>query len=289
MAFMVIRGKAYHCNSCEKEVKVEYEGGAQLTQIGDEYVKIQKELNSKYNPKGYNGEGEGYYFHIEGLICQDCFDENHRISGDINLLQENSPMDDISDIIDLYKDNLDNLIEDILPDILMDIDLKDLRYLNEKKYDNMVNSDFFKVLAKREQFIEDFVFEYSDQINEFIMEKIREHEEVLELNHKYREETGKIKNFLLELNDKVSKGFFQERDVNEVDILNPYLANDNTTRYPVKSELEYKFYSGPYELSMTNLDELTKDANVLDLLEQSEIYFGYEIDKLKERLKEELG
>lgn len=39
MSNLNIRGKIIHCNSCEKSVIIEYEGGNKFTQIGDEGVR----------------------------------------------------------------------------------------------------------------------------------------------------------------------------------------------------------------------------------------------------------
>lgn len=286
MSFMVIRGKAYHCNTCEKEVKVEYQGGAQLTQIGDEYFQMQQELNKKYNNEAYEGDKEGYYFHIEGLICQECFDKSFRVKGDSNILKEQNHVADIGEIIDTYKEEIDNMVDDILPDILSSIEFENLRYVNEENYDEAVTSKAFQVPSKRAKLIEEFIDENSEEVNDHIITKLRGHRDVMDLNNRYKEEVLEIRRSLLKLHEEMKEGFFQEHSVNEVDNLNPYLVNENTTKYPVESDLDYNFFSGPYELNISNLEDLTDDPNVLDLLDQSETYFGYEIDKLKERLSE---
>ncbi|MBE7549239.1 MAG: hypothetical protein HS127_19605 [Planctomycetia bacterium] len=44
MSWLNIRGKMYHCLKCSEIVKVEYKGGACLTQIGDNRLYEQTAL-----------------------------------------------------------------------------------------------------------------------------------------------------------------------------------------------------------------------------------------------------
>lgn len=71
MSFLLVTGKLYHCESCGAQVRVEYEGGAQLTQIGDENVFEQMELAERLGQPGDNPEREGYWLH-DFMICGDC-------------------------------------------------------------------------------------------------------------------------------------------------------------------------------------------------------------------------
>ncbi|WKZ16287.1 MAG: hypothetical protein QY317_03070 [Candidatus Jettenia caeni] len=72
MSWLNIRGKIYHCLKCPESITIEYEGGARLTQIGDNRVYEQMALTQRYGQPSANPEREGYYLHKEAM-CETCF------------------------------------------------------------------------------------------------------------------------------------------------------------------------------------------------------------------------
>ena len=59
MSFLNIRGEKIHCVDCGAVCTIEYEGGAQETQIGDFQVVEQMELSQMVMPD-YDAEQNGY-------------------------------------------------------------------------------------------------------------------------------------------------------------------------------------------------------------------------------------
>ncbi len=72
MSWLNVPGKLYHCVKCNEEIKIECEGGACLTQIGDNRVYEQITLTQRYGQPAANPDSEGYYLHDE-VICEPCF------------------------------------------------------------------------------------------------------------------------------------------------------------------------------------------------------------------------
>ena len=72
MSFMVVSGKQFMCSDCEKIVQIEYEGGAQMTQIGDLSVMEQIQLSEQFG-----SEFDSYLYDIG--ICNECFDNEKEL------------------------------------------------------------------------------------------------------------------------------------------------------------------------------------------------------------------
>jgi len=45
---MLVAGKIYHCTQCAEKIRVEYEGGAAMTQVGEEVFYQQSEMVEGY-------------------------------------------------------------------------------------------------------------------------------------------------------------------------------------------------------------------------------------------------
>lgn len=71
MALMLVAGKIYHCSDCSKEIRVNYEGGAQWILIGDAFVDQQVGFLKVFSQPLANPEKQGYYIH-EKVICEVC-------------------------------------------------------------------------------------------------------------------------------------------------------------------------------------------------------------------------
>ena len=66
---MVVKGKRFVCEKCGHTVQMDYEGGAQMTQIGDFEVMRQMELIEEYA----DTIDEGVYI-LDFGICETCFE-----------------------------------------------------------------------------------------------------------------------------------------------------------------------------------------------------------------------
>lgn len=71
MSFLLVSGKIWHCDACGADLRVDYEGGAQFTQIGDEAVFEQMELAQRLGQPADDPEREGFYLH-DAMVCPDC-------------------------------------------------------------------------------------------------------------------------------------------------------------------------------------------------------------------------
>ena len=56
MSWLLVRGKTYVCDSCDCRLNVDYEGGAQMTQIGDENIEAQIEVSERLGQGADNPE-----------------------------------------------------------------------------------------------------------------------------------------------------------------------------------------------------------------------------------------
>jgi len=71
MSWLLVRGKIFICENCNREIKIKYKDGAQFTQIGDINIYTQLEYSKKLGQLCKNPDEEGYYLYDFG-ICENC-------------------------------------------------------------------------------------------------------------------------------------------------------------------------------------------------------------------------
>ncbi|PVE42856.1 hypothetical protein [Limnohabitans planktonicus] len=71
MSFMLVAGKIYHCTDCNKEIRIDYEGGAQVIQVSDAVIEQQNSLLELFPQPHAEPHKYGYFIHADA-ICEHC-------------------------------------------------------------------------------------------------------------------------------------------------------------------------------------------------------------------------
>lgn len=243
MSNLLIRGKKMICLNCENLYSAEYEGGAQLTQIGDENVEIQKLYNEEYNETNEDLNCSGYYVYMEFSYCEDCL-KNKYDNVDQHILFNGNPLSEFITIRDKYVREIEykkTLEED---EVIKSISIKSLESINKESYDKNIFHKYFKVTFKRKELVGKCIDESKNEILNYIVDGVNNSEKIKLLKEEYKSITDPLKVKIIEMirqnKDNVYHYEFISSDLDE---LNPYISGEFTTRILADGEKVYKFYS----------------------------------------------
>lgn len=285
MSFLPVSGKIYICDECDKHIRVEYEGGAQLTQIGDDNIREQMQISEKFNQPNKDPDTEGYYLY-EIIICEDCYskiDENIR-----ELLKE---------ILDKYKslitvrnetikaieidllETASSTIETITPEEVENIfpEIKD--ELNDKR----------DTPKKRKGKINKFIRGYNtkEKVKELFYSSVDKNKSIEETFSGFNQQVYDTANLLPEFDDD-EFAVMQPKDIRDAENLNNHLQFETTIREPkhdTKAETVYITYllstASFMNLMLNDEDyELEMEEGVLEIDEKVDEYISKSLEVL---------
>ena len=187
MSFMTVRGKIFICSQCEKSLTIEYQGGAQMTQIGDMEVYRQQELSQQLGQLSADPEREGYYLYDIGL-CAECYTD---VSREINSDREKkvfSLIDSLNEKKKSYLDDIEEIISSISMKLIYQWDLNMLQSILGKKLGALLN-DKHMAKSKREKQIRDLLRKRHFNLESSIIEEAFQNEAIQKLIADYEEST----------------------------------------------------------------------------------------------------
>jgi len=249
----MVKGKIYHCLKCNGTVVVEYDGGAMLTQVGENNIYQYYHLEDKYGSnKGANPNSEGVYIHEEA-ICEECVDKS-RVLGEtfLSSLEEIKRIPKLlrvkEKIHKIFSSNLDNINADWV------ISIDSLAFNKTLKEKNFMAKT---VPRKRQNIIDNYLISIGDQL----ISKVLVLPDVDEYITKTASEADKIfaGHFLI-IKDTVEKydnQFYTAKDVSSQENLNDYICTEQTTRIPVSSTPKRLHYYG----TSINVDAIAELKN----------------------------
>lgn len=248
MSFLSIRGSVVHCEDCDEKAVIEYEGGNQLTQIGDQSVIEQVNLNTTCNPRDYDAEIAGYYYHTSAL-CEQCFQKQYGnkaliLEPGVALFEYGKLRDELNDKIDepasrYAEEYLDNFTETacerINPPLFAEI--KDIPTYGSKN--------------DKRNLVERYLKESQSGLRTELLIGMRQssgYQDFMLL----REQCLGFEKEVLSLASQYNTGFYPidfEQPVN----LNPYICYEGSVRYPGMIYANTVFYDGPIDISIRKL------------------------------------
>lgn len=288
MSNLLIRGKKYICENCSKTYTLEYEGGAQMTQISDMGVINQNHYNLEFNNERYNADIDGYYYYFFPHYCETCIPDLGYDDVNNHILDKNNPVAPYFNLIYEFEEIFDELISDEIDKVVTNLKVSDLKTINPESYSKHILSKFFKLTYKRKELVEKCFDENKDKIEKYILEKVIDSEGFKEVSNQYFAEALYFEKLILKL---ISKGegiiYHFEIDSTDPDELNPYISYERTVRVVDKTEPQYMFYSEGFVLPLKSMMESLTDDNFTELLDEifSEQYINY--NKIKEKLVQE--
>ena len=268
MSLLMIQGKVYHCDQCGAFEKVEYEGGPQLTQIGDFGVILQKELNKKYLPDLFNPEKEGYYYHIEKCICDHCIDKMPDI---LVVKPEKVPsgiMKEWDAQIERFQNEGKEIAASYFHQTMEEITPDELKQLNPMKYmlikQDLKRGDLEKAAEKQRI----FCAEIKNTLWNRFMNKMLESQEFKVTNQDLKDS---LLVELRKLEDRIGidcrKTHYSKLNIFGVNSLNPYVMYELSIRKSIKTDGLRSFYGIVHpEFDLDTLQDLARKTKLKNLI-----------------------
>ena len=229
MSFLPVCGKIYICSECEGHTQVLYDGGAQITQIGDDNIAELLNISEEIGQPNTDPDNDGYFL-FDIIICSNCYEEinhetrktmenihsrtNHLISERAELVNTLS-----DDFIEINANNIEsmdiNSVCEIFPDITSEIgDKRDSPKKQKGKINKFVRSDKNKNIVKKA-----------------ILEKIFRKPSTNDIISSYNTQVEDYIEFMSQLNSDVLF-YVHKRNIRDSENLNNYIQSPETTRNP---------------------------------------------------------
>lgn len=247
MSYLLIRGKTLICTNCDFTLPIEYEGGAQATQIGDLNVWEQREINKKHMPADYNPDKYGYYFFVEA-ICGDCLQarlDDKTVAYDKNT---SPPFDDVEHIVYRLSEAIEEDLEKAAAKYAKLFNADYCRQLAPEVYEKTIGQKYFKLTNKKWTLAEQYIDQAKNNIIEDFKKYLAASEVMKEYVEVYQEVYAEYEAELKELMEGGKTKYYQQLDLTGAENLNPYICYDQTVRTQIKPDNDYAIYEGPYSI-----------------------------------------
>lgn len=276
MSWLNIRGKIYHCTECNNEIKVEYEGGACPTLIGDMNVIQQISLNEKYSTISHSPVSEEYYFHDTSGICERCF-SNYDTKGSQDIL---NMYIELRRSYENYYDEFQELLSNSIFEYINNLSKDKFGEIDINSYNDTIGHKFFKLTSKRDKLIEEFIMAIREKIINELNEVLHTDNRLAEVIKLYNDKTEELNNSILKSLEEYKGKFFYEKHIDETENLNDLIEHQFAVRKPESATPKLKFY---YELDQPK-------TTIREELESFDTHMWYSFDenevikKVKEKL-----
>lgn len=137
MSFLNVAGKIYYCFQCKSTTRICFEGGPQLTQIGDLNIFEQMEISRKLGQPNSDPDREGYYLY-DLVLCEKCYQQYLQKNGE----QEKVIQPLVREFSKLINEK-QRLIEYLVPEI-KDMVAKQIHSFAVEELDNLLEEHFDK-------------------------------------------------------------------------------------------------------------------------------------------------
>lgn len=238
MSFMLVTGKIFLCNVCQKRLKVNYEGGALYTQIGDNRIMQQQDIADSYKQPNPNPNEEGYYLYDIGL-CENCWEV--QVDGG-----QKSMFEEIVKIMNTnvaLRDNTILIIEEMLPNLTENIacamTIEDVKSAIATPID-LTLGDKHATLSKRQKLCKSFAQHHRDALENYIIDKSWMDSDIKEVVDNYNNAAQPLHDRLKKLIGK-SRILYYSKETNAAENLNGYILAETTVRKPVEGSPDELF------------------------------------------------
>lgn len=237
----------YHCLNCNSIIKINYEGGALNTQIGDFSVIFQMSLYEKYGNGNLNPETQGFYLHEEGY-CQKCCEKSMDINESETINKIYAYMDKISELRDIFDKRIKTLHQEIFEEWLTKVDLAYCQKISPDTYRNTIENRDFEQIKKKlvKKFVNknrplievDIINELTTKTNELLKSNsvdlytdlTKMEDELVELIKIEIKKLTRIDFFNLD----IPVEYFHQKNIYESENLNDYICSEMTIRKPIR-------------------------------------------------------
>ena len=249
MSFLMVSGQIFICTECSKKVRVEYEGGAILTQVGDAFAEDYKKKRLRrliweaakklfFITTPVNAE-HGEYLEAYGL-CEKCYLANVS-SGDRLKIQR---ITQLVDELSVEREKVMKVIEAELPEVLASISLgltkEDVESAIGHSFDSTLG-DIHSTPRKKKGRFNAFYQKEKNLLEKYLLRKAWMDSCIQRRVSNYREiACGQ----LAELQDLVADPpqMYCAEKTNQTQNLNDYLMTETTVRTPEENSRSEEYY-----------------------------------------------
>ena len=269
MSFMLVRGKIYRCADCEYSVKIDYQGGAQLTQIGEWNVLHQHMLEHQpllpmWFPKSRQLEniidlgrgfmpwlpwGRGSHYLLDIGFCEAC--KNKRCEGfDGNRGERIDHLGGKTDKIRLQAiDAIGELVPELLDAVITETSLEELEKVMGLSLREKVTGDDVSP-KERGLRIKRYIHQHHhSRLLPHLQKKLLARNAV---KRTLKEYTQKSQHLFKELQEllQTDDPVFMPHSTNHCENLNDYILTETSLRVPKSGSSDIIFY---YEHEATQI------------------------------------
>lgn len=214
MSWMLVAGKVYHCKKCGECVQVEYESGAELTQVSDVVIDQQSEMLDEFAQPNADPDLEGYYLQ-EKITCEECYatlsPDNSDAEQLVSLLAEVDAA--IKQVVDHVSASLENPTHDDV-----------LELLGKSVFEELSARSMLP--ARRQRRLTE-VFQKWYCLDKFLSNRVKA--EIEKLPQPLP--SVRLKEFAVQLRKKYLTVYVQ-KEIWVAENINPYIQSEHTVRVP---------------------------------------------------------
>lgn len=251
MSFLNIRGEKIYCKECGECVTIEYEGGPQMTHIGDMEVYEQMEASKELLPD-YDAEKHGYYF-IRVAVCSKCKNNEKKVFDYDYILFRY--MDKYNELEELKENMLEEMVRYISKNLSEDM----LREIDAGAYEELKQKKHFGIRKEKVRIGEEYVRRAKRNIYPYMQKQFNKDERLIKLADELRQleleaETEVIKYWRSGLKGYCKISTTQPRN------LNSYICYDATIRTPKEKNGNVDMYDY-VELDLSRIKKTIRNKN----------------------------
>ena len=238
MSFLNVVGKIYRCSECQKSIRIEYQDGARLTQIGDWNVTSQLELSKKLGQPNDNPDENGYYLY-DIRICIDCFNKQNGVLDNDKLETIGQINNDLLERREKTVADIEELTPGILDDIISPLTLTDVENIIGGSVDPSFG-DKHATPKKRKRLINEFLDQHRDKFAEFFRRKAWQESDIQQIVKGYNALAEPAMKKLKKL-IPTDTPFYIAKHTNAAENLNDLICYEHTIRKPVDESPDHVF------------------------------------------------
>jgi hypothetical protein len=259
MSFLNVSGKIFICDMCNLMHKVEYEGGPQPTQIGDDNIFELLKLSEKLGQPNEDPEANGFYLYDYG-ICATCYKHNIYKANETSETAKNKIINCYNRLAAKKEEHLVSLAESFsvyFQHYIKHIQLADLEIIAGERIDKDLGDKHATPSKKKGKFNQLFHQKIKDKIIQFIIARFMKDDKTAKAIDQFNSSSGKNFAPLKALSMHNIVDAFIPFKIAKPENLNNYVQSEYTIRHPVKNTPDLTIYH-PVQIDIKEMEKSLK-------------------------------
>jgi hypothetical protein len=273
----------FHCRDCGSSYTIEFEGGAKETQIGDENVFRQINLNEKFMPPTYDCKNQGYYFH-EFILCEDCLKNSLDNQTIIYKVNDYPPFENLFYLNNKFSELIKDIAQENIDGFISKIDLNFCQQLHPEAYKETIGQKLFKLTSHKNELTKNYIKKAKLQIGISFEDYIKSSENYLEVVKEYSYLVSPYEQESKNLLNNSVKKYYREIDLSQTVNLNPYICYESTVRKRVVPLIKFSVFDGAYNIPTAKLKDILSKSVEQRLILTGTPAFGAMFDEVYKKV-----